>query len=117
MVVDEAGGLHERIDDHRTAEPESATFQGLGHGFRCGGLGWSLADRGPAPHRSVGMRRRPTAVIAMAIATGCAAATGMIPLTASELAGAVGVATTTTTTTTTTVMVTVTATPRHAIRP
>ena len=57
-----------------------------------------LADRGPAPHRSVGMRRRPTAVIAMAIATGCAAATGMIPLTASELAGAVGVATTTTTT-------------------
>jgi len=49
------------------------------------------------------MRRRPTAVIALAIATGCAAATGMIPLTASEPAGAVGVATTTTTTTTTTV--------------
>ncbi len=59
-----------------------------------------LVGRGPAPHRSVRMRRRPTAVIALAIATGCAAATGMIPLTASEPAGAVGVATTTTTTTT-----------------
>ena len=47
MVVHQARGLHEGIDDHRTAEAKTPTFQGLGHGFGGGCLGRCLPDRGP----------------------------------------------------------------------
>jgi len=59
VVVDEPGGLHERVAGRGADEAEAAPFQLLAHRRRLGGLRRDLRDAAPAVHLRLAVDERP----------------------------------------------------------
>ena len=83
VVVDETGGLHERVAGRRPRKTEAAPLQLLAHRLRLGRLGGDLRDRAPGVHASA--RRRRTTRAAPSSGTSSASVARALPITASIL--------------------------------